>query len=153
MSNPSPVTPERIEYLQRRRTRLAFIQSMFFLFWQVQFFANEAPTPDRQAVYHLKLAAYVVWAGILLAFLATGGSWWSPKAVRAVLNDEVTRAHRLQALAFGFYASMATAVVCYAVNLLQPMSGRVAIHLILSLGIGPALLWFGILERRAQDAG
>src|SRR5689334_15681834 len=105
----TPPTAERIEHLQRRRTRLLFFQGLFFLIWQTLYFsaAHEAVAPREGE--HVKVAAYVVWSVVLLAFIGTGGGYLQSKAVRAVLNDEVTVANRRSALVTGYWVSMLAA--------------------------------------------
>src|ERR1043165_5346430 len=101
-------SPERIERLQRRRTRLAFTPFVFFAVWQGNFLAlqdNPHPLGDQ-----LKLSAYVVWAVVLMLFIATGGGWILPREVRAILNDESTREHRRRAVGLGFWVAMAAAL-------------------------------------------
>jgi magnesium-transporting ATPase (P-type) len=150
-SNPQRPSAERIEFLQRRRTRLAFVQGAFFLIWQANFFnMNE---DSGRLVDHVKLSAYIFWCVILLAFIGTGGGWIQPRAVRVILNDESTIAHRRQAMAWGYWAAMGAALGCYVVSLFEPMSAREAIHTVLSLGIVTAILNFAFLERRAQREG
>ena len=69
------------------------------------------------------------------------------------MEDEVTRDNRRRSLADGFLAAMVVAVLFYALSLLQPFGPRYAIHMIVSLGIGAALLEFALLERRARRSG
>jgi hypothetical protein len=142
---------ELIERLQRRRTRVMVAQGIFFLLWQTNYFAT-APTElyAGTGANHVKVAAYLVWALVLLAFLGTGGGWWDSREVRAILNDELTRENRRRGLELGFWAAMTATVVCYAINLFIPVSTRVVIHAVLSTGVAVALLRFGWLERRAQ---
>ena len=46
-----------------------------------------------------------------------------------------------------------SAIALYMVSIFSPVSAREAIHVIVSLGIGAALVRFGMLERRAfRDA-
>jgi protein-S-isoprenylcysteine O-methyltransferase Ste14 len=151
MSHPSP-SADRIERLQRRRTRLTIVQSVLFLAWQVNFFALDK-NPGPHSANTVKISAYIVWAALLLAFLATGGNWWSGRETRAILNDEVTRAHRHQAMTTGFYAAMGAALGSYVVSLFDALDGREVVHIVLTVGIGSALLTFGLLERRAQADG
>jgi hypothetical protein len=155
VSSPSPIpSAERLEELQRKRTRLTFFQGIMFVIWQANFLVlDDKVTPAREAVSRVKIGSYLVWAVLLLAFLATGGNWWLSRQVRAILNDEVTRAHRQRATAMGFFAAMGTALGCYVVTLFEPVSGPEAIHTILSIGIATALLTFAVLERRAQADG
>jgi hypothetical protein len=148
-SDPSPHPPAAlIERLQRRRTRLAFTQFVFFAIWQVNFFALRGE-PVR-LVDHVKVAAYIVWSVVLLAFIGTGGGWTYPREVRTVLNDESTLDHRRRSMAIGFWAAMVAAIGSYVVGRFEPLAGQDVLHAVLTAGIGAALLAFGILERRAQ---
>jgi hypothetical protein len=138
-----------IERLQRRRTRLAIFQGLLFVIWQVNFFADV----DGRAVSYVKFGAYFVWLLLLLAFLATGGSWAYPRDARAILNDETTVEHRRRAIIAGFWAAMATALGLQVLSLFEALPAGQALHYVLTLGVGTALLAFGILERRAQRDG
>jgi hypothetical protein len=145
---------ERIEALQRRRTRLTFFQGIMFLVWQANFLVlDDKVSPAREAVSRVKVATYIVWAVLLLAFLATGGNWWLSREVRAILNDETTRAHRHRALTMGFWAAMGAAIACYVVTLIEPLATQGVIHIVLTAGLSVALIAFGVLERRAQAYG
>ena len=150
-SEPDRPSAETIERLQRRRTRLAFIQGAFFLIWQANFFAMDEDS--GRLVDHVKVSAYIVWSIDLLAFNGTGGGWIQRRAVRAILNDESTIAHRRQSTTWGFWAAIGGALGSYVVSLFEPVTAREAIHLVLSLGIVTALLNFAFLERRAQREG
>jgi hypothetical protein len=137
--------------LARRRARLLPMFAILFLAWQ----ANYALMPDQAArpVDHVKIAAWLVWALALLLVLVTGGGLFRSKAVRALLNDESTREHRRTAYAYGFWAAVGCAVGLYAVQMFEPVSGRVAVHLIVTAAVAAALLAFGILERRSFADG
>ena len=69
--------------------------------------------------------------------------------MRELIDDESSRANRLEGLRLGFIIVVLTAIALYLVDEFSPMTAREAIHVILSLGLGAALLRFGILERRA----
>ena len=89
----------------------------------------------------------------LLAALTTKGFWLRPKEVRDLIDDEGTRANRVAALGWGFVMAILSAIALYMVSIFSPVSEREAIHVIVSLGIGAALVRFGMLERRAfRDA-
>src|SRR5262245_14018236 len=106
MSSTAP-SGQEIERLQRRRTRLMFAQALVFLLWQVSFFSQpERATSALRTVDHVKVGAYVIWAAVLVLFLATGGGYILPRAVRAVLNDESTIEHRRRAMSVGFLVAM-----------------------------------------------
>jgi hypothetical protein len=139
-----------IERLQRRRTVLMLFQGLFFVIWQVSFYSL---VESGRAVDRVKIAAYLVWAVLLLAFLGTGGGWAYPRAVRAVLDDEGTVANRRQGMITGFWAAMAATLGAYAVNLWSPLSALSVMHVVLTAGVGASLLTFAFLERRAaRDA-
>jgi len=69
------------------------------------------------------------------------------------MNDEITRDHRMRALSLGFLVAMLTAIALYLLDMAEPVGTRVAIHVVVTLGIGAALIRFGMLERRAHRLG
>ena len=89
---------------------------------------------------------------MLLLLIGTGGGWLRSSAVRALMNDETTRAHRTRALALAFWNTMATGLVLYLLSLVKAFDPRDAIHVMMTVGIATALLSFGTLERRALAA-
>ena len=66
-----------------------------------------------------------------------------------MLNDDTSRAHRSDALGWGFVVAMVTGIVLYIIGG-ATVTEREAIHLIVSLGIATSLVRFGVLERRAM---
>jgi hypothetical protein len=48
---------------------------------------------------------------------------------------------------------MAASLLIYAISFYEPLEPREAVHLILSLSIGVALVRYGWLERRAEREG
>ena len=48
---------------------------------------------------------------------------------------------------------MGTALALYVLNMFEPVSGREAVHVIVSVAVAAALLHFGKLERRALRDG
>ncbi|HET9638718.1 MAG TPA: hypothetical protein VFP12_05890 [Allosphingosinicella sp.] len=150
MSEASDV--ERAHGLGRRRARLFAVQAILFLSWQALFFAGPAQDPLR-TVNTVKISAWLVWALVLLFLLATGGGFLRHRRLRGLLNDELTRQHRIRAYVTGFWVSGAACIGLYFVGMFEPVSGREAIHIVLSAGIGAALLTFALLERRSADSG
>lgn len=144
-------TAAEIERLQRRRTRLTIIQAILFVFWQTNFFIIPHDFGADRPVDRFKLVAYFIWAALLLVFIATGGNWWQPAAVRAILNDETTTLHRRRAMGTGFLVGMIVALGCEAASLIMTVPGRAAVHIVMTAGIGSALFVFAALERRAQN--
>ena len=49
--------------------------------------------------------------------------------------------------------SILGAIALYFLDMIEPMSSRVAIHLIVTIGIAAALVRFGMLERRVHSLG
>lgn len=140
---------EKAEKLGRRRSRVMLVQALLFVSWQGLFFSGHAEEPVR-TVTEVKISAWMVWAILLLVLLATGGGLIRGRKVRALLDDELTRAHRTRAYVYGFWVAMGSALGLYAIGLVEPMSAREAIHIILSAGIGTGLLLFSLLDRRSR---
>ena len=140
---------DEADRLSRRRARALPVLGLVFLAQQASFLSM--PEGAARPVDHLKISAWLVLTLVLLAGLATGGAWFRPRAVRELVNDESTRAHRQTGYMYGFWAAMGTALGLYVVNLFEPVSGRDAVHIIVTGAVATALLNFGMLERRAHQ--
>lgn len=134
--------------LTRRRARMLPVLAILFITQQASYFTSLVEDGGR-TVDHVKIAAWLVLSVMLLLALATGGFWFHSREVRALMNDEVTRANRAEAFRIGFLATMAASILLYFLTLFERVSGRDAIHLLMTVGIAAALLRFGLLERRA----
>jgi hypothetical protein len=142
---------EEADRLSRRRARALPFLGIVFLAQQASFLS--IPEASGRPVDHLKIGAWLVLTLVLLAGLATGGAWLRPRAVRELINDESTRAHRNTAYSYGFWAAMGTALGLYVFAMFEPVSGRDAVHIIVTIAVATALLNFGMLERRALRDG
>ena len=143
---------ETAERLGRKRARILPLFAILFLMQQMIFFSGPSANGGRPVDY-IRISGWLAMSAVLLLVLANGGYWFRSREVRALMNDEATRAHRADALRFGFFAAMIACIGLYFLSLFEPLSGREAIHLVLTCGIGAALLRFGMLERRAyRDA-
>lgn len=141
---------EQAERLSRKRARMWPILAIIFISQQATFFMG--PETGR-SVDHVRVAAWMMLSVVLLLALATGGGWIYSREVRERANDEVTRAHRDQSFRTAFFASMLGCIALYLVSYFEPVSGREALHLVMTIGIAAALLHLGVLERRAyRDA-
>jgi ABC-type Fe3+ transport system permease subunit len=140
---------EQADRLSRRRARMLPVLAVFYLGQQLTYFSS--PPGDR-LVDHFKIGAWVVMSVVLLAALVTGGFWLRKPEVRAMLNDELSRSHRADALGTGFVLAMLAGIILYVVGTAVRMTDRDVIHVIVSAGIGAALIRFGMLERRAHRA-
>jgi hypothetical protein len=140
---------ERADYLSRRRARsLPFLAIIYFT-QQVTFLSALGNGPHRD-VDHFKIGAWVVLSVVLLLALATKGFWLQPKPVRDLIDDESTRANRLDAMRIGFLFACFAALAAYFIAEFQPLTVGEAAHLVLTFGLGAALIRFGFLERRAH---
>jgi cytochrome b561 len=139
------------ERAQRRRNAMLWLAPMLFFIWQGFFFSSYAmPHAPLRTVEIVSLGSHLFLGLVLLVLLATGGGWRHGKAVRALLDDEATRAHRAQAYAWGFWALALCVVALYAAAPFVRLElGEVA-HILLSVAVAVPALRFVILERRAD---
>lgn len=93
-----------------------------------------------------QLGLWLVIAVVALLVLVTGGGWFQPREVRALLNDEVSSANRQRAIAAAFVTTIVTAMLVFAISPFEPLSAQRAAHLICSLGLGVGLFGFGLAE-------
>jgi hypothetical protein len=140
---------EQAERLSARRARLLPVLAVIYLGQQYSYFSS---LDSGRTVDHIRIGAWAVMSTVLLVALITGGSWFRKAELRAMINDESSRAHRSDALAWGFVVAMMTGIVLYILGS-TAVGDRQAIHLIVSLGIVTALVRFGMLERRAMRGG
>jgi hypothetical protein len=138
---------EKAEKLSRRRARMMVPFAVIFLTQQATFFSTVAN--DHRLVSWVHTLGWLLLASVILAALVTGGFWFRPRAVRALMEDEVTRENRHRALSLGFVMAMIAAMVLFVVDRIEPIGAPIAIHIILSAGLGTALVVFAALERRA----
>lgn len=142
---------ERADRLSRKRARLLPLLAVIFLSQQVTYFST-INSPGSRAAQTASLA-WVVLSLVLLAALVTKGFWFEPKEVRDLLDDENTRANRLMAIRAGYLAAMGAGILVYVDTLFDAVSGRDAVHFIMSIGIAVALISWGALEKRAHRDG
>ena len=110
-------------------------------------------TNDGKSVDHVKIAAWLVMAVVILLALVTGGGWIFPKRVRELANDESTQLHRLKAMRLGFINSMVGCFFLYFLGMFTRVDGHDAIHIVTTIGLVSTLIAFAALERRAlRDA-
>jgi len=137
--------------LTRKRARMLPFLALIFVTQQISYFV-EADARVRM-VDHVKVGAWLLLSVVLLCALATGGFWLKPRSVRALMDDEVTRANRAEAFRIGFLVTMIAGIGLYFLDQFAPMRGRETIHILVTIGIATALIVFGALERRALRDG
>ena len=148
MTTPSDI--ERAERISRRRARMFPILGIYFIAGQAIFFSQ---AESSQRVAQFKISAWLVWALILLIAFAFAGGHFQGRKIRALVEDDVARANRAKAYETGFWAAAAAAIALYITNMFEVVTGRDAIHLILTALVGAAMIRFGVLERRSLKDG
>ncbi len=138
------------EKLIMRRARVSIISGLFFLATMAKSLGVDFPTSRPET---FKLAAWIVWAAILLLLLGVGGGFFRGKAVRSLINDETTLDNRRRAMVAGFWATVLSAFALYGISFYEPITGRDAIRLLLSAAVGTSIIRFGILELRSLKNG
>ena len=131
--------------LVRRCARMMPVLGLFLIIQQSAYFANGEG--DR-LVDQVRIGAWVAMSLLILVVLTTGGFWFRSADVRAMIEDESTRANRASALSTGFLCAMLTAIISYVMRGAWEFSVGEVIHLIVSAGLVSALLRFSLLERR-----
>jgi hypothetical protein len=146
----SPISvAEKSEYLSKRRARMLPALAVIYLTQQASYITIHSGAAAR-AVDQVKISAWLVLSAVLLAALATKGFWLQPREVRLMIDDEVTRSNRADAMRFGFIFAMLTCIVIYFITMFKAVNGRDAVHIVMSDGLGVALIRWGWLERRAH---
>lgn len=149
---PTASDIETADRLTRRRARMLPVLAIIFLTQQASYFVGHFEDGTR-TVDHVKIGAWLILSIVMLLVLTTGGFWFKPAQVRALMDDDVTRANRTEAFRIGFLVTMITGIALFFVTLFEPVTGREAIHILMTLGLAAALLRFGFLERRALSGG
>lgn len=140
---------ETAERLTRSRARVIPGLVVVFALMQAAYFTAGGADIVAKGPDILRLYAWLIMSFVLLLFLATGGGFFRAAKVRTLLNDETTKAHRAKATAAGFWVAMILCFIMYGATMYEQIAARTAVHVILTAGIGTALLRFAILERRA----
>jgi hypothetical protein len=140
---------EVAERLTRSRARKIPVLVLLLASQQVTYFSMVNFEAAASGADLLRLAGWLVMSLLLLVYLATGGGIFRRAHVRALLNDETTRAHRASAYSAGFWVAMIFCFLLFGASMYEPVDARTAVHIIMTASIGVALLRFAVLERRA----
>ena len=140
---------EEAERMGRARSRIFFVLAIVFFAGQSLYFTSSPLTRDS----HAKVGAWLILVVLILMLLATGGFLFRGRKVRDLLNDETSRLNRLASQALGFWVTIITALVVYVESIFDPLSLNEGLHIIVTLGVGAALISFAVRERRAHRIG
>lgn len=141
----NPSNADLADRLARRRARLLPVLGLFLIIQQSTYYAHGDGT---RLVDHVRLAGWTAMNLVILLVLTTGGFWRRSAAVRALLDDEGTRANRAAALSTGFVCAMIGAIVLFVMQSAWEFTAGEAIHLIVTAGMVSAIVRFAWLERR-----
>ena len=89
--------------------------AVLYLIQQTTYFRSTA-NPHPRPVDHVWVGAWVVLSLLILAGLTTKGFWFQPQEVRSLIDDESSRANRLEGLRVGFIFAVLTAILLYFVD-------------------------------------
>ena len=140
---------ERAEFLSKRRARMLPALAVIFLSQQATFL-SQMSNGGHPSAEKAKISAWLVLSVVMLLGLSTKGFWLERRDVRDLVDDENTRANRHEAMRWGFLFAMGSSIAVYVLTMFETVSGREAVHIVLSFGIAAALLRWGALERRAH---
>ena len=143
---------EQAERLSRRRAlMLPFLGGAYIA--QQTAFLSALGMGEAGSTYGVKIAAWSVLSIVILLALVTKGFWFQSKAMRDLIDDENTRANRMEAIRIGFIFAVVTALGCYFLDRFEPLATGETVQIVLTFGLGAALICFGWLERRALKDG
>lgn len=137
-------TAEAADRLSRRRVRMLTVMVIYLCVQQAVVAVHPTRTVELVALF-----GWLFLAGAILFVLHTGGALLRSPALRRLADDEVTRANRASAYAWGFTAAMSGAIVMSVVAALTETPVLVALRIVILLGIFTAIVRFVTLERRA----
>lgn len=136
---------EAADRLSLRRVRAMTAVMILFAVQSAQAVADR---PQR-TVEFVALFGWLAMAMMLMLVLRTGGMWLRDPAVRALANDDVTRANRAEAAEWGFSAAILVAAVGVVTASLTAMPALFALRMVILVGLFTATMRFVRLERAA----
>lgn len=136
---------EKADRLSRRRVRVLNVVMIFFA---LQSARSPVDLPFRN-VDHFAHFAWLAMALVLMLVLSTGGMWLRDPAVRALANDDVTRANRADAMEWGFTAAISVAIAGAVIASFTAMPALFALRMVILVGLFVAVMRFVGLERAA----
>jgi uncharacterized membrane-anchored protein len=140
---------EKAERLGRSRSRVFLVLAIVFLGQQASYLAS--PASFRHS--GLMIGAWFVMVLLMLLLIGTGGFLLKGRKVWDLLNDETSRMNRSASQAVGFWVTIFTALIVYVESMFEPVSLNEALHIIVTVGVGAALISFAVRERRAHRIG
>jgi hypothetical protein len=137
---------EKADRLGRSRSRVFFVLAMVFLAQQAAYLVS--PAAIRGSPF--QIGAWFILVILMLLLIGTGGFLLKGRKVWDLLNDETSRMNRAASQALGFWATIVTALIVYVDSMFEPVSLNEGLHIVVTVGVGAALLSFAVRERRAH---
>lgn len=144
----STAVVEAADRVSRKRVIVGAAAALAFL--AIQLVAPAFFSADLDSGSRTRLVAWTVNVVVLLAVLATGGGLLNRRPIRALVNDDLSKAHQRSATILGFWVAMATALALFLIDPIRPFSAREAIYLVVSSSVFVAVAAFSYLEHRAH---
>jgi hypothetical protein len=158
------IVAKRTDELQRNRSRVLWLFPLQILLFAPAIIKETQHILDGGADRLLGLprgiatTGYLVMMAIgLLTMMVTtlmvliGAGY--PKAIRPVMDDELSRAQRAKAIASGFVASFVGGLIALAAGLIQPRWAVLALPFVIMGSLAVAAVHFAILDRQADASG
>ena len=142
---------EFADRISRKRALGTALATLAFL--AIQLVARPVFRTDGYGASGPRAYMWALNAGALLCLLLPVGGYVWGRRVRALVNDEISRANSRTAAAAGFWVAMLTGLAVYALPATRGFSAREVSYLVVTLAIGVALLTFAGLEARAHRDG
>jgi VanZ family protein len=133
---------------KQSRVRAIFFAVATLYFLGLQFVTRPAFT-DSAYAHGWRLYAWALNAVLLLLCLATGGGLLRNTQIRALMNDELSRANYRTSCITGFWVAISTSLVIFVVPALQTLTGHQAGYLVITIATVTAMLTFSWLEYRS----
>jgi hypothetical protein len=143
---------ETAERLSRRRARMLPALAGLIITQQAAYFFGQTGRVDRWVDW-VGLGSWALLSVVILMAIVTGGFWLKSAEVRALLDDEGTKASRADAARIGFTLAMLAAIGLHVLSAFDEVETREALQLVISVGLVAALVRFAFLERRAHRYG
>lgn len=160
----SRIVARRTDEIQRGRARQLWAYLLLIVCFAPQILIGTQYALNRGGPTPLGLprgiatnSYFLVMAISLLATVVT--TWMMlmgvgyPKTIRRVMDDELSRAHRSEAIASGFLGSLVGAAAAFAAGLVEPRWAVMGLPFVITGALAVAAAHFALLDRRADLSG
>lgn len=158
------IVARRTDEIQRGRARQLWAYLLLMVCFAPQILIGTHYALDRGGPTPLGLprgiATNSYFLVIAISLLASVVTTWMmlmglgyPKTIRPVMDDELSRAHRTEAIVSGFLASLIGGTATFAAGLIEPRWAVMGLPFVITGSLAVAAAHFVLLERRADLSG